>query len=293
MDPSQKILIIGAGYLGQRIAHFACASGWSVFAARRQPPMDPGLDPISWLSIDVTSADSVRECLHKASSKQQLAAAVYCVSAGEPNENAYKRAYEIGVRNIIEHLPTETQLAFISSTGVYHQNSGESVDESSPTNPLLLSKTQSHLLTGESLVINRPNSVIARLSGIYGPGRTRLISMAQAMNDPYIVDRQDYTNRIHVDDGARAVLHLLKNQSSEKIYCVTDHEPAPQLDVVMWIRSAMAMPPIQVRYRQQDTFVTTPDQLPSFNKRISNQRLLNSGFKFHFPTFREGYGKLL
>lgn len=242
---------------------------------------------ISWAQMDVTQADSVRDVLSQIIERDKPSAVVYCVSAGETSVGAYQNAYDIGVRNTIASLPEETRLIFVSSTGVYHENSGEIVDESTPTDARLLSETQRFLLTGESSVRNRPNSIVARLSGIYGPGRTRMIALAQAISSPYIIKELAFTNRIHVDDGARAILHLINLKDPEDIYCVTDSEPAANHAILTWIREAMSLPPVPPQFVPDET------QLPATNKRIMNRRLCDSGFHFLFPTFREGYSKLL
>jgi hypothetical protein len=94
-----------------------------------------------------------------------------------------------------------------------------------------------------------------------------------------------WTNRIHVQDGAAAALHVAKLSAPSPLYCVTDHEPVAQHDALMQLRASMGLPTCEVQWAR--------DPLPETNKRISNRRLLASGFCFTFPTFREGYAGVI
>jgi nucleoside-diphosphate-sugar epimerase len=288
-----QLLIIGAGYLGQRIAHFATQQGATVWTARRSSVTEDVNQRIIPIKMDVNVSSSVRERLSELANKADLDAVVYCVSAGSGTESAYQLAYDVGVRNVIEHLPQSTPLIFVSSTGVYHQNDGKSVDENSLTDAARLSSTQRFLLSGESSVMARPNSWIARFSGIYGPGRTRLIAMARALQDPFIVRERAYTNRIHVDDGARAVLYLLSQKPEDKVFCITDSNPALQHEVMTWLRLVLGLPEITPRFQSDTGFHEGPEFLPASNKQISNQRLTSLGFKFCYPSYQDGYAVLI
>lgn len=293
MNYNKTILIIGAGYLGRRVAHFATNERWNVIAARRSVLPEIDDHGVSWVQLDVTDAQTLKQQLQNLTQKYSITAAVYCVSAGQPSVQAYRNAYEVGIQNVIQNLPADIKLVFVSSTGVYAQNAGEAVDELSFTSHDLLSETQAKLLSGEKLVQMRPNSIVARLSGIYGPNRIRMISLAQGLGETLIVREKAFTNRIHVDDGARAIIHLINSDISDATFCITDHDPAPHHEVLIWIRKAMAIPAVEVVFQTGDHQRCHEQEIPATNKRISNQKLLSSGFTFHFPTFREGYSKLL
>ena len=53
------------------------------------------------------------------------------------------------------------------------------------------------------------SSTVLRLGGIYGPGRTRLIDRVRGGEPVAVADAPAYTNRIHRDDAAKAIAHLL------------------------------------------------------------------------------------
>ena len=70
-------------------------------------------------------------------------------------------------------------------------------------------------------------AVVVRLAGIYGPGRTRLIDRVRAGEPCSAV----YTNRIHHDDCAGLLRHLLRLERPRPRYLGADHEPATQCEV--------------------------------------------------------------
>lgn len=293
MKPQRNLLIVGAGYFGLTLGAAAKASNWHVIAARRDIKEIKRHHDFDWLRLDVAQRDDLRETMLELKSRHRLDAVVYCVSAGSPDDHAYRLAYHDGLRNILDHIAPETRLLFVSSTGVYPEDDGQWVDESAPIDPETLAPSRQELFAGERLVQSRPNSVVTRFSGIYGPGRTRMISVARSLPNPLIIRNRDYTNRIHVEDGARAVAHLLELQRPENLYCVTDHDPAPQHEVLLWLREQMSLQKPNVQFESRGSIVSTADELQATNKRISNTRLLDAGFQFKYPTFREGYSPLL
>lgn len=71
-----------------------------------------------------------------------------------------------------------------------------------------------------------------RLSGIYGPERASLIDKVRAGEAaPAPGDETNWTNRIHRDDAAGALRHLLRLERPQSLYIGSDHEPATRADV--------------------------------------------------------------
>jgi nucleoside-diphosphate-sugar epimerase len=174
---------------------------------------------------------------------------------------------------------------YASSTGVYAQSHGEWVDEDSPTEPTGFSGLR--VLEGERLALEGvPGAVVVRFGGIYGPGRTRLVDTvrrgATCVESPPL-----YTNRIHRDDCAGVLRHLLSLERAASAYVAVDHAPAPQCEVMDWLAARLGVPaPRRVRGQ-------APEAGPGGSKRCRNARLLASGYAFLYPTYREGYAALL
>lgn len=291
MPASQKqrsILIVGAGYLGQQIAREAAAAGWTVVGVRRNPPRD---DSMRWLAADVLSPQDFRSALSECG--LQFDAVVYCVSAGASSVDAYHDAYRHGLENVIAALPETCRLIFVSSTGVYPEDDGQWVDEFHEIDSGALPGAQRAISQGESLVMARPDSIVLRFSGIYGPGRTRMVTMAMNAHDPLLVSEIAYTNRIHVEDGARAVVHCIGLDRPARVYCVSDSDPAPQHEIIVWLRKAMDLKIPRVAFIGHDGTGVSANQLPETNKRVRNTLLVSTGFVFKYPSYREGYASVI
>jgi nucleoside-diphosphate-sugar epimerase len=132
--------------------------------------------------------------------------------------------------------------------------------------------------------------VALRLGGIYGPGRTRLIDGVRAGRATIRPGPPRWTNRIHRDDAAGALRHLigcaLAGAALEAVYVGVDDEPADDAVVLRWLSQRLGAPPPP----------GADDAAPpgrSGNKRCRNARLRATGYAFAYPSFREGYGALI
>ncbi len=278
-----RVLISGCGYVGSALGLLLASEGHTVFGLRRNVAALPsGITPVrADLSISLSP-----ETL-----PSNLDAAVCAASPGGSSDEAYRSAYVDGPRNLISALDGQSveRLVLVSSTGVYGQKNGEWVDENSPTEPGGTSGQR--LLEGEDLVLAGPfPATVLRLGGIYGPGRTGMIQRALGNPPPEDAPPQ-YTNRIHRDDCAGALRHLLLLlPDPEPVYLGVDHEPADRRTVAEWLaaRSGEDLPGNPGNHRHEPR-----DRPGRTNKRCSNERLIRSGYEFRYPTFREGFAALL
>ena len=134
-------------------------------------------------------------------------------------------------------------------------------------------------------------STVIRFSGIYGPGRNRLINQIRQGNiapkDPVA-----WTNRIHSEDCAGVIVHLLEQHSQGKplgsLYLATDDEPASAHKMQNWLAGEL-----ELNFSAKDKDKKNKQTGIFSNRRCSNKLLKKSGYKFLFPTFREGYRLLL
>jgi nucleoside-diphosphate-sugar epimerase len=131
-----------------------------------------------------------------------------------------------------------------------------------------------------------PTAVCVRFGGIYGPGRTRLIDGVRRGDVP-IAPYPSYTNRIHRDDCAGVLRHLARLERPERVYVGTDRDPADQRDVVRWLAERVGAPAPRVESAE------VGDGKQARGKRCRSDRLVASGYRFIYPTFREGYAALL
>ena len=208
-----------------------------------------------------------------------LYAVCYVAAADGRSPEAYRGAYVDGPRNLLRAVGrtgAPRRVLYTSSTRVYPQNAGEWVDEDSPTGGDDYGRI---LLEGEAAVRDgAAAAVVVRLAGIYGPGRTRLVERVRAGEPCSAV----YTNRIHRDDCAGVLRHLLQLERPLPLYLGADHEPATQCEVMRWLAGRLGLPaPAAVGVCE-----------PVGGKRCRNARLVASGYAFEHRSFRDGYGAL-
>jgi nucleoside-diphosphate-sugar epimerase len=133
------------------------------------------------------------------------------------------------------------------------------------------------LLAAEELFGDRlPGGTVLRLSGLYGGSSTRLVDQVR---DGRVDDPHRWTNRIHREDAAAAVVHLLtRPEPPERLYLGTDDEPAQLGDVAAFIADRLGAPA-----------PPSADPAQGHGKRLSNARLRATGWQPTRPTYREGY----
>jgi nucleoside-diphosphate-sugar epimerase len=231
---------------------------------------------------------------------RDLDAVVYAVSADGRDDDAYRRAYVDGPRNLLRALgETAGRFLFVSSTGVYGDAGGARVDETTPPAPDRF--TGRRLLEGEELVLAeggalRDGVAVIRFGGIYGPGRTRLIDQVRSGRARCPAGGPLWTNRIHRDDCAGFLAHLLTLDRAAlpdpPVYLGVDSEPADLCDVLRWLarRLGVPEPPIEA---SEDADGADRSARRRSNKRCDNTRLRESGYRLLYPTFREGYEALI
>lgn len=270
-----RIFVAGAGYVGTLAADHLAQAGHTVDIGRRTPVAAPRSH-----AVDVLRPETFPAALREAE------CVIYCVSADGFTEDAYRAAYVTGLANVIAAAGAARRIIFVSSTGVFGQDDGSVVDESSPAVPRGFSGRV--ILEGEALLASAPvEATTVRFSGIYGPGRDRLVRLVRQGAPVSPKSRAAITNRIHRDDCARVLAHLAGRPSVQPLYLGSDEAPTPMGEILDWIAARLGLPPPPVG-------ADAPDVLQrGGNKRISSARLRAEGFAFRHPTYREGFGAIL
>ena len=281
LDEQSPVLVVGAGYVGTALLGRLAALGCPSYALKRgfdAPP--PGARAIV---ADLTDPSTLSRL------PKDLRFIVYLLSPDASTDDAYRAAYVSGLQNLlasdaVKDSPLE-RILFASSTAVYGQSDGSLVNEESHTEPDSFSGRR--LLEAEALLRTAPvPSVVVRFAGIYGPGRQRLLTSVQS-GTASVGTRPHLTNRIHRDDCAGFLLHLLELESPDPLYIGVDDEPCEMSVVLTWLAEALGAPPP----RTGEAGGSGRER--GGNKRCSNQRLRQSGYELAYPSFREGYGALI
>lgn len=277
----KQVLIAGCGDLGTALGMRLAQRGWHVTGLRRDPSALPAL-------ITPLAADLLQD-QKPADWPARVDYLIYCPAAGNRDAELYQQLYVEGLQRVLRWLGEGSkQLGYllqVSSTGVYAQSEGEWVTENSPA--LADSDTAKALIRAEDVALRSgvPASVV-RLAGIYGPGRTRLIEQVRGglcvPEEPV-----QYSNRIHRDDAAALLEHLLLEVEQDELlapcYLGVDDEPASMHEVTSWLAAQLGT----------SLLPDGPTSGRVGSKRCSNALARESGWEPQYPSFREGYAHML
>lgn len=276
------VLIAGCGDLGTEAGLRFAAAGHRVVGWRRSPEKLPpeieGVEAnLASAGLPPIPADTI--------------AVVVAVAADSPTEDAYRAAYVDGLERVLNALKRDAvaprRVLFVSSTAVYGDAGGGWVDESTTAasggySGRILREAE-ELLHGQ-FHGTETRGIVLRLGGIYGPARTRLIDQVRG-GSAVVPDQPRYTNRIHRDDAAAAIVHLMTLKSMPSpTYVGVDNYPAELGEVLRFLASELGVP---------EPPAGPAGEPRGGNKRCSNALLRSTGFEFAFPSFREGYREVL
>lgn len=274
---SERVLLSGCGDLGVRVAQRLLARGDTVFALRRHPPAGAA-DGIVWLAGDLSRADGLPAL------PEGITQLVHLPTPGARDEAAYRAVFVDGLRRVTAAwVPASPcRVLFVSSSAVYGEHGSAWIDEDTLPDPPGFNGAV--LLEAERWLAAQPvTSVVLRLAGLYGPGRLQLVERLRNGQAGAPRDRAHWANRIHVDDAAEAVAHLLGLSDPYPVYLGADDTPLP-LDVLydhVAMLAGASRPPAGA----------APAGVGS--KRLSNARLRASGWAPRWPDARDGYAALL
>lgn len=271
----KRVLIAGCGYVGAATAKLFQAAGWAVEGWTRsgKAAVEPGPD-CRVRAVDLGDANQVR------SAADEFDLVIHCASTRGGGAEAYRRIYLEGARHLCQRFD-QAAILFVSSTSVYAQRDGEWVTEESAARPE--QETGRILREAEDLVLAR-GGTIARLAGLYGPGRSALLQRVlrgEAVVDP---SNDRFVNQLHRDDAAGALFFLGNGEGAghDQIYNVADDVPLPLSECYRWLAAKLdrPLPPVGSE--------PPPRRRGETNKRVSNRKLRQAGWLPAFPSFIEG-----
>lgn len=279
---TKTLVCIGFGDIAARVASAQLAKGWQVIGMCRQPQRKQAPAGVTLVAADANNEQDLKRVLLDA--EYQVSAILVTLTPSRGADDAYHQGYVVPCRHLQQVLAQSKnppQLIYVSSTGVYGQRNGEWVTEQSSTEPDTHSGAM--LLQAEQVIAaSNANVSILRCSGIYGPGRTMLIDR---LKEAKVTVTPAWTNRIHADDVAGFVAHILGTPAPQPLYLVNDNEPALHETVYKWLATELG-----VNYER---LAKVDDVGSRGSKRCNNELLKASGYQLQYPTFRDGYKALL
>jgi nucleoside-diphosphate-sugar epimerase len=272
------VLIAGCGDVGMRLAARLRAQGQGVLCLRRNvAALAPGLHGFAADLADAVALSALPRGIRRV---------VFLPAPVTRDAAAYRTVYLDGLAHLLDalHLDVLQRCVLVTSSAVYGEHAGAWVDED--TLPAPLAFNGAILLEAEALLharLGAGRGVVLRLAGLYGPGRTQLLDSLRAGQARAPRDPPFYANRIHVDDAAVALAHLLALPDPAPVYLGVDDTPLPLHELYAGLAQQLHAPPPDIGL--------PPSGMG--NKRLCNARLRASGWAPRWTDARAGYAALL
>lgn len=285
MTTKPHALIVGCGYLGQRLAR-RLAGTYDITAISRTPARVSALAESGIRSVAL-DLDRVRLGAW-IPEKLEQAAIFYLVPPSAAGES------DLRLDRFLQ-LATVPPRAFvyISTTGVYGDTGGATVDEGSPVQPITdraRRRVSAEEMTRVWCTERRVRRVVLRVPGIYGPGRLPLERLRR--REPTVhPDDAGITNRIHVDDLVEACASAALNPEARGVYNVTDGSSCSSTDFLDRVAALTGLPAAPRVSMDEAQLTFSPERLSFVNesRRVSNDRMLRHlGVKLRFADMDEG-----
>ncbi len=293
------LLVVGAGYTGRRLARSARARDWSVAGTSRSDETLEELDgigatPVRWEILEEGAdelAGYVGEGTHVVYSIPTLYDDYESAAEGLPR-------HVRPIRRVVRMADDRgaSRFVYLSSTSVYGDHQGAWVDEATPTAPgsangKMRRDVEQWLLGADRSI----DTHVARLAGIYGPGRTILESI-EAGRYRLVDGGTKPANRIHVDDIVRSVFAILDAApSGARLYNCSDGNPKTVARIVEWMVDRLGIePPPRVSLEAYER-ERGPKAAARWKSayRVRNHRLVDElGVKMSNPDVFAGYNAM-
>jgi nucleoside-diphosphate-sugar epimerase len=287
---NRKVLVVGCGYLGMRIARLCISRNTMVYALTRKQDKvssftEHGIHPVvqDWYESEgwplLPEFDAAFVCVSHAA-----------VTGIDPVETHVK-----GLENLLRSLAaTPSRIVYLSTTGVYaHCDDGRWLDERSAVEPNRPGSVAAWAAE-QWLSVNLPADrlTILRAAGIYGPDRIPRVDSLRK-NEPLNSDPDSYLNLIHVDDLASIAVQAAQQQNAFGLFAVSDGQPVLRRDYYQFIANFLGTSAPRFQPSESENG-STVRRRGEGSKRIQNRRLRDVlKHDFLFPDYQAGLRPLL
>ncbi|OIO68115.1 MAG: NAD(P)-dependent oxidoreductase [Zetaproteobacteria bacterium CG12_big_fil_rev_8_21_14_0_65_55_1124] len=288
-DKIRHVLVLGCGYVGERLAAACNAKGMRVSGTTRSQERAAELAAKGVEAVVVATPADLPD---------SLLAGVDAVVDSIPLSRSGQSMHAPQLEWLPLIAPKMTRIkwaGYLSTTGVYGDADGAWVDESWPCNPGS-PRGMERLRAEQAWLDSVAFSEIFRLAGIYGAGRNILDRLRAGDYRAVQWQPPHYSNRIHVDDIVSALLAAMNRPRPGRIVNLADDDPVPHADYVTELARLIGAPSPVLLTPAEGEDQLSPMALEFFrdNKRVSN-RLLHAELlpELAYPGFREGLPGLL
>jgi nucleoside-diphosphate-sugar epimerase len=280
MTTPESLYLVGCGDLALRLCAVLPAGRYRAVGVCRSPARLPAA--LAGIAADYTRPGDLDFLGGKS---PDLVVATFVPAAY--TEEGYRAGFSDAMSNLLAGLAAcrPRLTIMVSSTRVYAEQAGRWVDEDSP---LATGEPRAEAIISaeRQLLQSGLACAVVRCGGIYGDPHGRLLARLAAgkLSAPEPVR---YSNRIHRDDAAGFLAHLLASRPADvaPVYNCVDDCPAPVQEVEAWLAERLG-----------GACTETATHLPAgetSHKRCRNTPLHESGYRLRYPDYRSGYAAVL
>jgi nucleoside-diphosphate-sugar epimerase len=263
-----KVVILGCGYTGKRVAARFLERGASVVVTARDPA---GLHDLVRQGAEVLVLDA-------ANLSRITIPSGALVLHSIPVIDTPTGPREVTGQLIAAYTEEPRRLVYLSTTGVY----GAQRDVDETTQPVPATERETLRLEAEDAVLRGPwSSLVLRPAAIYGPGRCVHVAM-QACRLQLAGQGDNFVSRIHVEDLATHVEAALLSDVTGA-YPVGDELPCTSREIAEFCSRLLNVPMPMLAGREALHEARRADR--RVDGRAIRARL---GITLRYPTYREG-----
>jgi nucleoside-diphosphate-sugar epimerase len=187
-------------------------------------------------------------------------------------------------------------LGYLSTTGVYGDRAGATVDEASPLRPSGERGRRRVAAEAGWLALWRDHGIpvhLFRLAGIYGPGRSALDAVREGRAQRIDKPGQIFS-RIHVADIAAVLEASMARPNPGAAYNVCDDLPAPPQEVIAFACELLGRAPPPLIPFAEAELSPLARSFYADSKRVDNRRIkAELGIRLAYPDYRAGLRAIL
>jgi nucleoside-diphosphate-sugar epimerase len=276
----KHLLCFGFGFSAEALAHKLNPIEWSVTGTSRSPEGVAAINAQGFEGILFSELQTI---------PKSVTHIVTSVPPGDDGDPVLRRFKD----ELVARAKSFEWVAYLSTTGVYGDRSGEWVDEDSALQPNTdRGQRRVDVEAAWAQITGLPLHIF-RLAGIYGPGRNAFESLKSGKAQRVIKQGQIFS-RIHVEDIAGVLLASINKPNPGRIYNMADDEPCPPQDVIAYAAELLELPiPPDVPF-EDAKLSAMAKSFYADSKRVSNARIIiELGYDLKYPNYRVGLKALL
>ncbi|MEY4581496.1 MAG: hypothetical protein RL701_6199 [Pseudomonadota bacterium] len=260
----ERVLILGCGYVGERVLALARARGLPVVATVRSQARVPELERAG--AHVLCAAELGGEIRAHVDATTRVVVAF----PGEPATDARILPWLCGAHSVV----------YISSTGVYGELSGR-IDATTPL-PAAGAARVERLQSAEARYA-RVGATLLRSPAIYGPDRG--LHMRILRGEHRVPgDGSQWLSRIHAFDLAQFALATTADRG--RAFVVGDLEPAPHIQVVRFVCETYGVP-----LPPEAPLASLHASLRADRAVDASHALQQFGVTLRYPSYRQGMAR--